>query len=191
MKKFLKEFKDFISKGNILDLAVAVVMATAFNAIVSSLVNNIIMPLICAIFGKNDVTSLSFTLNNSVISYGVFLQAVIDFLLIAITLFIVLKLIMGAKGYSSRIIKEMPTKEEKKELKEMGVNMKNRREVVEATRKLRASKIVEEKITPSTEELLLAILEEIRSQKPATKEAEAKAEESEEKTDEKPAKKSK
>ena len=187
----IKEFKDFISKGNILDLAVAVVMATAFNAIVSSLVNNIIMPLICAIFGKNDVTSLSFTLNNSVISYGVFLQAVIDFLLIAITLFIVLKLIMGAKGYSSRIIKEMPTKEEKKELKEMGVNMKNRREVVEATRKLRASKIVEEKITPSTEELLLAILEEIRSQKPATKEAEAKAEESEEKTDEKPAKKSK
>ena len=181
MKKFLKEFKDFISKGNILDLAVAVVMATAFNAIVSSLVNNIIMPLICAMFGKNDVTSLSFTLNNSVISYGVFLQAVIDFLLIAITLFIVLKLIMGAKGYSSRIIKEMPTKEEKKELKEMGVNMKNRREVVEATRKLRASKIVEEKITPSTEELLLAILEEMRSQKPAPAETEKKADETEDK----------
>ena len=91
MRKFLKEFKEFISKGNILDLAVAVVMATTFNAIVSALVNNIIMPFICAIFGKNDVSSLSFTLNNSVITYGVFIQAVIDFLLIAFTLFIVLK----------------------------------------------------------------------------------------------------
>ena len=162
MKKFLKDFKAFISKGNILDLAIAVIMGTAFSAIVTALVNNIIMPLICAIFGKADVSSLSFILNNSEIKYGVFLQAIIDFLLVATVLFLTLKIVMRVQGFSKRIIKNTPNKQERKELKAMGVNMKNIKEVLEATRKLRESKKVEEIKKPTTDEILLDILDELK-----------------------------
>ena len=83
----IEGFKAFIMRGNVLDLAVAVVIGAAFTQIVNSLVTNIITPLIGAIFGTPDFSALTFTLNNSVISYGAFINAVISFLLIAFAVY--------------------------------------------------------------------------------------------------------
>ena len=83
----LTEFKQFILRGNVIDLAVAVVIGAAFGAIVTSLVTNIITPLIAAIFGQPDFSGLSFTLNGSEILYGAFLNSVIAFLIIATVIF--------------------------------------------------------------------------------------------------------
>ena len=79
----LKGFKQFILRGNVLDLAVAVVIGGAFGAVVTSLVSNIITPLIAAIVGKPDFSAFNLTINGAVISYGVFLNALIAFLLVA------------------------------------------------------------------------------------------------------------
>ena len=79
----LKGFKQFILRGNVLDLAVAVVIGGAFGAVVTSLVSNIITPLIAAIVGKPDFSAFNLTINGAVISYGLFLNALISFLLVA------------------------------------------------------------------------------------------------------------
>jgi large conductance mechanosensitive channel len=79
----LKGFRQFVMRGNVIDLAVAVVIGGAFGAVVSALVTNIITPLIAAIGGKPDFSAFNVTVNGAVISYGVFLNAVIGFLLIA------------------------------------------------------------------------------------------------------------
>jgi large conductance mechanosensitive channel len=76
-------FKKFLMRGNVVDLAVAVVMGAAFGAIVKSLVSDIIMPLITAIFGKQDYTKLSFTINKSTFSYGDLITNIISFVSIA------------------------------------------------------------------------------------------------------------
>ena len=78
-----KGFKQFILRGNVLDLAVAVVIGAAFGAVVTSFVTNILTPLIAAIVGKPDFSALVFTVNGAVISYGTFLNAFISFLLVA------------------------------------------------------------------------------------------------------------
>jgi large conductance mechanosensitive channel len=83
----IKGFKDFIMRGNVVELAVAVVMGTAFGAIVNALVADMIMPLITAIFGKQDYSNLVWTLNKSQIAYGKFITAVISFLLIAFAVY--------------------------------------------------------------------------------------------------------
>jgi large conductance mechanosensitive channel len=83
----LTEFKQFVLRGNVIDLAVAVVIGAAFGAIVTSLVENIITPLIGALGGQPDFSGLSFTLNNSEIRYGAFLNALISFLIIAAVIF--------------------------------------------------------------------------------------------------------
>jgi large conductance mechanosensitive channel len=83
----IKGFKDFILRGNVIELAVAVVMGAAFGAIVNALVQDIIMPLITAIFGKQDYNNLYVTLNSSQIFYGKFVTAAISFLLIAIAVY--------------------------------------------------------------------------------------------------------
>ena len=83
----LTEFKQFILRGNVIDLAVAVVIGAAFGAIVTSLVENIITPLIGAIGGQPDFSGLSFTLNGSEIRYGAFLNALLSFLIIAAVIF--------------------------------------------------------------------------------------------------------
>lgn len=85
------EFKQFISRGNVLDLAVAVVMGTAFSAIVNSLVNDIIMPIVGVILGGLDFTGLAITVNEAAILYGNFIQAIINFLIIAGAMFFVVK----------------------------------------------------------------------------------------------------
>ena len=85
---FLKEFKKFISRGSVVDLAVGVVVGGAFSKIVTSLVNDIIMPLIGIIIGGIDFSNLTLTFKNATISYGLFIQNVIDFLIIAFCIFL-------------------------------------------------------------------------------------------------------
>jgi large conductance mechanosensitive channel len=81
------EFKAFMLRGNVLDLAVAVVIGAAFGAIVTSLVENIITPIIAAIGGRPDFSSLTFTVNNSEFRYGAFINSLISFLIIALVIF--------------------------------------------------------------------------------------------------------
>jgi large conductance mechanosensitive channel len=87
----IKEFRDFVLRGNVLDLAVAVVMGAAFGAIITSLVNDIIMPLVGVLLGGVDFASLSVTVGSAVIAYGKFLQALVNFFFIALALFLVIK----------------------------------------------------------------------------------------------------
>ena len=86
-----EEFKEFIMRGNVIELAVGLVMGSAFTAIVNSLVEHIIMPFIAGFAGSSSVESLAFIFNGSPIKYGFFVQAIIDFLLIALVLFFVIK----------------------------------------------------------------------------------------------------
>ncbi|SHF12715.1 large conductance mechanosensitive channel [Atopostipes suicloacalis DSM 15692] len=88
-----KEFKEFIMRGNVVELAIGLVMGSAFTAIVNALVDSIIMPFIAGLSGNASVEGLAFNFNGTPIYYGVFLQAVIDFLLIAIVLFFAIKAI--------------------------------------------------------------------------------------------------
>ena len=87
----LREFQAFINRGSVLDLAVAVIMGGAFGAIVNSLVNDIIMPLVGVLLGGVDFTGLNLTVNNAVIAYGNFIQAIVNFLIIAWVVFLVVK----------------------------------------------------------------------------------------------------
>ncbi|MBT2646986.1 large conductance mechanosensitive channel protein MscL [Bacillus sp. ISL-34] len=87
----IKEFREFITKGNVLDLAIAVVMGAAFGKIVSSLVNNIITPLVGILLGGINLSSLKITVGNAVVQYGEFVQAVIDFLIISFAIFMFMK----------------------------------------------------------------------------------------------------
>lgn len=89
----IKEFKEFISRGNVMDMAVGVIMGNAFGKIVTSVVNDIIMPLIGVLIGGINFTNLSIEIGNSKIMYGNFIQNVIDFLIIAVCIFIFVKLI--------------------------------------------------------------------------------------------------
>jgi large conductance mechanosensitive channel len=83
----LKDFKAFLLRGNVVDLAVAVVIGAAFGAVVASLVGDIITPIIAAIFGSHDFSALTFTINKSVFRYGAFLNALIAFVSIAAAVF--------------------------------------------------------------------------------------------------------
>ena len=94
----LKEFRDFIAKGNVLDLAIGVVMATAFTAIVNSLVSDIIMPFVGLILGSTDFTSITVQLGSAVLTVGNFIQAVITFLIISLVLFFVMKAVASLKS---------------------------------------------------------------------------------------------
>ena len=94
----IKEFKEFISKGNVMDMAVGIIIGGAFTAIVNSLVESILMPIIGAISGGKSVADMSVTVGNAAIGYGAFIQAIIDFLLIAWVLFMIIKAINKAKA---------------------------------------------------------------------------------------------
>ena len=83
----IKEFRDFLLRGNILELAVAFVMGLAFAAVINSLVNDLIMPVIAAIIGKPDFSNLTFTINDAVFRYGSFITHVIEFVAIAAAVF--------------------------------------------------------------------------------------------------------
>ncbi|MFE0464109.1 large conductance mechanosensitive channel protein MscL [Kitasatospora sp. NPDC058965] len=83
----LQGFKKFILRGNVLDLAVAFVMGAAFTAVVTSLVEDLLTPLVAAVFGKQDFSALTFTVNHSVFRYGAFINALLSFVLIAAALY--------------------------------------------------------------------------------------------------------
>lgn len=89
----LKEFKEFAMKGNIVDLAVAVVIGGAFGKIVTALTDSIIMPIISMVLGKTSVADLNFTIGHTFFPIGIFLQAIIDFILIALVLFAIIKMV--------------------------------------------------------------------------------------------------
>ncbi|CAO5248206.1 Large-conductance mechanosensitive channel [Frankia sp. AgKG'84/4] len=88
----MKGFKQFLMRGNVVDLAVAVVVGTAFTAVVTSLVNNIFTPLIAAIFGKPDFSALTFKINGSVFRYGTFINSLIAFISVATVIYFVVVL---------------------------------------------------------------------------------------------------
>ena len=142
MKKFAEEFKKFIMRGNVLDMAVGVIIGGAFGAITTSLVSNVITPLLAALFKSPNPDALNFTLRAAdeaagteaiVLGLGTFLGTIINFLVIALALFTVIKAINKAK--------EMAEKMKKKEEEEAKA---------------------EEPPKPTTEELLAAILEELK-----------------------------
>jgi large conductance mechanosensitive channel len=87
--KMLKGFRDFIARGNVVDLAIAVVIGAAFGAVIASLVADLITPLIAAIAGKPDFSNLYFTINGSRFTYGNFINAVIGFLLVAAAIYFI------------------------------------------------------------------------------------------------------
>ena len=125
--KFFKEFKDFINKGNVVDMAVGVVIATAFGKITSSLVADIIMPLIGTLTGGISVSDLKYVLSPEVldeagavltpenaIRYGAFIQFVIDFLIIALAVFVFVKVLNSAKNLRKKeepVVEEAPAPE--------------------------------------------------------------------------------
>ena len=105
----VREFRDFLMKGNIVELAVAFVMGLAFAAVVNSLVDNIVMPIVAMIIGKPDFSDLTVTINDAVFGYGQFITDVIQFVAIAAAVFLVVKP-MGA------ILARMKGREETEEI---------------------------------------------------------------------------
>lgn len=87
----IKEFKEFIARGNVMDLAVGVIIGAAFGKIVTSLVNDVLMPLLGLILGGIDFTGLSITVGDAKLMYGNFLQSTIDFLIVAFCIFLMVK----------------------------------------------------------------------------------------------------
>ena len=108
----VKEFKEFISKGNVMDMAVGIIIGGAFTAIVNSLVESILMPIIGVISGGMSVADMSVTVGNAVIGYGAFIQAIIDFLLVALVLFFIIKALNKAKAAAVKEEEEAPAEPE-------------------------------------------------------------------------------
>lgn len=131
MKNFVEEFKAFAMKGNVIDLAVAVVIGAAFGKIVSSLVENIITPLIGLMMGGVDFSGLMYTVGEAEVTYGVFIQSIIDFVIVALVIFLVIKAIakaqnLGADDAAAAAEAEKPAEpsEEVKLLREIRDNLR-------------------------------------------------------------------
>ena len=120
MKKFFEEFKAFIAKGNVVDMAVAVIVGGAFSKIVTSLVNDIIMPLVGLILGGINISELKWVITpatadaaEAALKYGAFLQTVLDFLIIALCIFVMLKLFLSVRNTAEKLLhKEQAAEEE-------------------------------------------------------------------------------
>lgn len=125
------EFKQFAIKGNVVDLAVGVVIGTAFSKIVSSLVNDVIMPIIGILIGGIDFTSLTIQYGTAIIKYGVFMQTILDFFIIAFSIFLFVKLISKLK--------------KKEEVKEEEIKIDAKEELLMEIRDLLKGDIVREK----------------------------------------------
>lgn len=110
----IKEFRDFLLRGNIVDLAVAFVLGVAFGAVVNSLVDNLLMPVIAMIIGKPDFSGLTFTINDAVFRYGAFITDVVSFVAIAGAVFFFVVKPMSALTARRRAAEEaVPTNEER------------------------------------------------------------------------------
>ena len=125
MKKLAQEFKEFIMRGNVLDMAVGVIIATAFGAITTALINNILMPFIAWIFGAQDMSALDVTLRPAVmegeevvqeaivLGFGTFISAIINFILVALVVFAIVKAFNKARAAAESLKKtEEPEEEE-------------------------------------------------------------------------------
>lgn len=114
MKKFMEEFKAFAIRGNVIDLAVGVIIGGAFGKIVASLVNDVLMPIISLLFGGAKFTELKATVGGAEILYGNFIQNIFDFLIIALVIFIMIKNInkMKKKEEAAPAAPPAPSKEE-------------------------------------------------------------------------------
>jgi len=208
MKKFFAEFKKFVTRGNVVDMAVGVIVGSSFTAIVNALSNNILKPfinfLLAELFGANSlkevytflkpayvqvdgVPTSEIDLANSIyIDWGAFINAVINFFLIAFVLFVIVKLINGIrdgqKKWAAEVYEDFPTKEDKREMKKQGIKLRDRAAVkaymdqkqareaeekaaaeaaakAEAEEKARLDRIA----NPTAEDLLKEILAELRS----------------------------
>jgi len=120
LKKWMKEFKEFALKGNVLDMAVGVIIGSAFSKIVSSLVNDVIMPLFSVLLGSTSFSDLKLLLSGTeeegvYLLYGQFLQNIFDFLIIAVSIFFFIKVINSFK----RKKEEEPVKEEPKKAEDI------------------------------------------------------------------------
>ena len=107
MKKFIAEFKEFINRGNVVDMAVGIMIGAAFKAIVDSLVNDIISPLIGLLF-KQDFSALSLSLWGVDLKYGAFIMAILNFLIIAFVLFLIIKLMNSLRDMGKKKVEEAP-----------------------------------------------------------------------------------
>ena len=134
--KIAEEFKTFIARGNVMDMAVGVIMGSAFTKIVNSLVSDILTPIIGLATGKVDLSNLKIDINEQlIIPYGQFLQSIIDFLIVAAVVFFVIK---GMNTLKAKLEKQNDEEEEKEE---------------------------EEEVTPSNEELLLTEIRDLLKDK--------------------------
>ncbi len=106
----IKEFKEFISTGNALDLAIGVVFGGAFGAIVNSLVNDIFMPLVGMILGGTNISGWGFSVGSAYIRYGAFLQSIVNFVLIAFLLFLIVKSVNKMRKSKEVVEEEVPVK---------------------------------------------------------------------------------
>ena len=107
IKKNMLEFKKFIARGNVLDLAVGVIIGGAFSSIVTSLVNNILTPILGLVLGGVDFSGLAITFRDTKIEYGAFIQSIVDFLIVAFCIFMIVKFVNK--------VMDLNKKEEKKE----------------------------------------------------------------------------
>ena len=203
MKKFFGEFKKFITRGNVLDMAVGVIVGSSFTAIVNAMSNNILKPfinyLLAVLFGTGaledaytfldkvyvtdeaGVTTVDLT-KSIYIDWGAFINAIINFLLIALVLFTIVKFVNKLKDERAEMLEKLgsgkPTKAERKEMKTLGIKRKDK-EAVAAYYAEKARKAEEEKraaeekarlekeANPSTEELLKQIRDLLTAQKNA------------------------
>lgn len=173
MRKFFKEFKAFIAKGNVFDMAVGLIIATAFNKIVTSMVNDIIMPLVTWATGANSLADLSVVLKQTVEedgtiveltwNYGNFLQTVIDFLIIAFSVFLMVKVVTATRKKYAEL--------------EAGVVNLTKKETKEDWKK--AKKLAKEQNRPR-----MVVFDELKAERKANLEAEAKKLEEEKKAKE-------
>ncbi len=194
MKKFFAEFKKFITRGNVVDMAVGVIVGSSFTAIVNGLSNFILKPIInwllTLILGKDSLSEI-FTflvkttkeevaedgtvktvtdLTQSIyIDWGAFINAIINFFLVALVLFIIVKVINKARDNHNNLVKSKPTKEERKEMKKLGIKRSDKAAVAayyaeKAAKAEEAKKAEEEKArldrleNPTTEDLLKQIV---------------------------------
>ena len=116
LKKGANEFKEFISRGNVVDMAVGVIIGAAFGKIVSSLVSDILMPVIGVVVGGLDFSALSVKVGSATVKYGMFIQTVVDFLIVAFCIFLVVKIFEKFKKEEEE--EEAETKREEVELLE-------------------------------------------------------------------------
>jgi len=112
----IQEFKEFIKRGNVMDLAVGVIVGGAFSSIVTSLVNNVLTPIIGIFLGGIDFSALTLTIKDANINYGLFIQSIIDFLIIAFCIFIMIKVINKIANINKKEEKKEPIKAKKEEV---------------------------------------------------------------------------